>query len=190
MQGVVTFRAFGWVPNGIARDDQLLDDSQRPWWALQLMQRYLQFVLQLLVALLADVVVALATRMRSWSYSIDADGSGGNTDCTGASLVTLMTFGTALADFVRTFTTVEISIGAVSKLKTFGETVKLENRPNENAVTPAEWPMRGNIEIIGVSASYDGNNVTQSRPKRLALRDLHLSITAGEEIAICGRSGR
>lgn len=27
MQGIATFRAFGWVPNGIARSDQLLDDS-------------------------------------------------------------------------------------------------------------------------------------------------------------------
>lgn len=151
MQGIATFRAFGWVPSGIARSDQLLDDSQRPMWALQLMQRYLQFVLQVVVAVLAVVVVALATRMRPSSDNADAS----NTGYTGASLVTLMTFGTALANFVRTFTTVETSIGAVSRLKSFGENVRSENLPGENVVPPPVWPVRGNIEITGVSASYE-----------------------------------
>lgn len=150
MQGIATFRAFGWVPSGIARSDQLLDDSQRPMWVLQLMQRWLQFVLQVVVAVLAVVVVALATQMRHRPDEVDT----ANTGYTGASLVTLMTFGAALANFVRTFTTVETSIGAVSRLKSFGENVRSENLPGENVVPPAEWPMRGNIEITGVSASY------------------------------------
>lgn len=95
------------------------------------------------MAALAIAVVALATQLRS------------NTAVTGASLVTLMNFGEALSYIVRFYTMLETSIGAVSRLKTFSDTVKSENLEGEDVIPGKEWPLRGTITLKGVSASYE-----------------------------------
>lgn len=77
-----------------------------------------------------------------------------NTALTGASLVTLMTFGDILNYIIRWFTQIETSIGAVGRLKNFGETVQPETKDTEDLVPPEEWPLRGNINIKDISASY------------------------------------
>jgi ABC-type multidrug transport system fused ATPase/permease subunit len=100
------------------------------------------FVLQLAVAVLAAVVVVLATQLRTSSA------------LTGASLVTLMTFGDVLNYIIRWWTQIETSIGAVSRLKGFGEKVPSESLEGEDVVPDKGWPFRGGIEIDGVSASY------------------------------------
>lgn len=107
-----------------------------------MVQRWLGFALQTVVAVLAVVVVTLATQLRS------------STGLTGASLVTLMTFGDILNYIIRWYTQIETSIGAVSRLKNFSRKVKPESLEGENTVPPKEWPLKGGIEICEVSASY------------------------------------
>jgi ATP-binding cassette subfamily C (CFTR/MRP) protein 1 len=109
-----------------------------------MVQRWLGFTLQVVVAILAVSVVTLATQLRS------------STGLTGASLVTLMTFGDILNYIIRWWTQIETSIGAVSRLKSFSEKVKSESMEGEDVAPPREWPLRGGIQITGVSASYDG----------------------------------
>ncbi len=75
-------------------------------YLLAMIQRWLGFALQCVIAILAVVVITLATQMRS------------NVGFTGASLVTLMTFGDAVSLIITCYTRVETSIGAVSRLKT------------------------------------------------------------------------
>lgn len=142
IKGVATFRAFGWVQDGIDLNNRHLDTSQRPAYLLAMIQRWLGFTLQLVVAFLAFIIVTLATQLRS------------NTAFTGASLVTLMAFSDSLSHIVRMYTTLETSIGAVSRLKGFSERVKSENLEGEDVVPPREWPLRGGIQINDVSASY------------------------------------
>jgi ATP-binding cassette, subfamily C (CFTR/MRP), member 1 len=107
-----------------------------------MVQRWLLLTLQLLVAVLAIAVVTLATQLRS------------STGLTGASLVTLMTFGDILNYIISWYTQIETSIGAVSRVKKFGEQIKSESKPGEDVVPPREWPLEGRIQITGVSASY------------------------------------
>ncbi|KAH6702083.1 P-loop containing nucleoside triphosphate hydrolase protein [Leptodontidium sp. MPI-SDFR-AT-0119] len=177
IKDVATFRAFGWVPNGIETNNLLLNTSQRPAYLLAMVQRWLLFTLQILVMLLAVGVVTLATQLRASS------------GFTGASLVTLMTFGDVLNYIIRWFTQIETSIGAVTRLKNFSQNfsqnVKPESLEGENVIPPREWPMRGAIQISGVSASYASTGNESS----LAIKNLNLSIRPGEKVAICGRSG-
>lgn len=140
---MTTFRAFGWVQDGIDLNNHLLDTSQRPTYLLAMVQRWLGFNLQMVVATLAVTVVTLATQVRS------------NTAMTGASLVSLMTFGDVLKYIIRWWTQLETSIGAVSRLKSFGEKVESESLDGEDVKPPREWPLGGAIEISGVSASYE-----------------------------------
>ena len=108
-----------------------------------MVQRWLGFALQMIVALLAVIVVTLATQLRS------------STAMTGASLITLMTLGNILNYIVRWYTQIETSIGAVSRLKSFSDHVKPENLEGEDIIPPTEWPTHGGIQLNGVSASYE-----------------------------------
>ncbi|KAI5924949.1 ATPase-like protein [Camillea tinctor] len=182
IKGLATFRAFGWVGAGTELNNKMLNESQRPYYLLYIVQRWLLFALQIVVALVALTVVTLATQLR------------GNTALTGASLVTLMTFGDVLNYIIRWWTQLETSIGAVSRLKNFSEKVKPEDQEGEDMVPPPEWPLRGAIEIRGVSASYEDEDSLYNTQKNdglvsPALKDLTLSIRPGEKVAICGRSG-
>ena len=142
IKGVATFRAFGWMPQSIEVNNKLLDTSQRPAYLLAMIQRWLGFVLRVVVAVLAVAIVSLSTQMRS------------NSAFTGASLVTLMSFGDGLSYLIIFYTLLETSIGAVSRLKTFGEKVQPETQKGEDVIPPREWPLMRRIQIKDVSASY------------------------------------
>ncbi|KAL9106441.1 MAG: hypothetical protein Q9227_008529 [Pyrenula ochraceoflavens] len=188
IRGLATFRAFGWIQDGMAFNNRLLDTSQRPFYLLYMVQRWLGFVLKIIVAMLAVSVVTLSTQVHS------------STTLTGASLVTLMTFGDVLDYIIRWWTQLETSIGAISRLKNFSEKVKSENLEGEDITPPEQWPLNGDIKINGVSASYSiaegsardpDRNCDESAEsiKNFALKDLQLNIRPREKIAICGRSG-
>ncbi|PNY23797.1 Uncharacterized protein TCAP_06269 [Tolypocladium capitatum] len=183
INGLVTLRAFGWVDHYLQVNNQLLDDSQRPAYLLAMAQHWLTFVLNLLVAIIAIVVVVLSTQIKSIA----------SVGFTGASLVTLMSFGESISLLITYYTLLETSIGAVSRLKSFSENVPSESLSRDDILPPQMWPHSGGIEIRGVSASYAGpiENKAEGGPESmdLALKDLNISISPGEKVAICGRSG-
>jgi ABC-type multidrug transport system fused ATPase/permease subunit len=133
----------GFISKDISKNASLLDSSQQPAYLLAMVQEWLNLVLDLVVMVLAAVLTTLAVRLHS--------GSG----FTGASLVTLMGFGENLSGIVIFYTRLETSIGAIARLKTFNETVKPEEREDEDIVPPELWPQSGVVEFKGVSASYE-----------------------------------
>ncbi|KAL0930703.1 ABC transporter [Colletotrichum truncatum] len=183
LNGLATLRALGSIPSTINSHNELLDTSQRSAYQLAIVQRWLQLTLKFLVAIIATIVVALATQLRA------------NTGFTGASLVTLMSFGDTLTTIVQSYTKLETSIGAVARLKTFSDMVTPEARPGEDMVPNEGWPTKGTIHVSAVSASYEETQVLHGLanenklPSDVALRDINLSIRSGEKVAICGRTG-
>ncbi|CAK7227110.1 hypothetical protein SBRCBS47491_006458 [Sporothrix bragantina] len=176
MKGLATFRAFGWVEPGIALNDQLVDRSQRPAYLLAMIQRWLTFTLQFVVALLSTTVVTLATQLRS------------NTAFTGASLILLMNFGDILGFIMYSYTLLETSLGAISRLKTFRESVHNESyydNAAETVLPPPSWPTRGAIRLQNVTATYEN----PSKAPHLVLDHISLTFRAGAKVAICGRTG-
>ncbi|KAI7783325.1 hypothetical protein LA080_012080 [Diaporthe eres] len=149
---------------------------QRPAYLLLMIQSWLNLVLDLVVMVMAAVLTTLAVRLHS------------NSGFAGASLVSLMSFGENLSGIVIFYTQLETSIGAVARLKTFSDEVKPEDRDEEDIVPPEQWPLTGVVELTGVSAAYDVEDQTDGKPN-LALRDIHLKISSGEKVAICGRTG-
>ncbi|KAK2022803.1 ABC transporter [Colletotrichum zoysiae] len=181
IKGVATIRAFGWTDKEIGFNQSLLDTSQRPAYLLAMIQQWLVVTMQLMVACLAVVLVGLAIGLRASS------------GFTGASLVTVMSLGETISWLIRTYTQLETSIGAVARIKTFSEKVAPENLAGEDIEPPEEWPMNGEIDIRGVSASYRNEEQTSSdgvvTPPSLALKDLTFSIRPGQKVALCGRTG-
>ncbi|KAI1375326.1 ABC transporter [Hypoxylon crocopeplum] len=169
LAGLPTIRAFGWFPHYLARNNALLDDSQRPSYLLAMAQQWLALKMNVLVAILAVVLVSLATQLRSEAGNV------------GAGLVTLITLGTTLTSIVVAYTGLETSLGAISRLKSFGEETELE-KSNAGDVSPDKaWPTRGRVQMQRVEASYDGTNKV--------LKGLNLIVEPGEKIALCGRTG-
>lgn len=170
LTGLPTIRAFGWFPYQLARNNALLDDSQRPSYLLAMAQQWLTLTMNVLVAIVAVILVVLATQL------------GADAGNVGAGLVTLITLGAVLISIVTAYTGLETSLGAISRLKSFGEETELEDRERGGVVPNERWPMRGHLQVRGVEASYDGTD--------RVLKGLTLVVEAGGKIAICGRTGR
>ncbi|KAF5487949.1 ABC transporter FUM19 [Colletotrichum fructicola] len=175
IRGLVTFRAFGWTDEATRLNSSLLDTSQRPEYLLSMVQRWLSFVLGIVVALIAVLVVTLSTQLRS------------NAGFAGASMVSIMSFGRTLANLVEKYTLLETSIGAVVRLRSFFENTPREKLAGEVVVPPASWPEKALVAIKGVSASYTSD--TASDYANLALQNLTLTIEPGQKVAVCGRTG-
>jgi ABC-type multidrug transport system fused ATPase/permease subunit len=122
----------------------LLDSSQRPAYLLAMVQHCLSFILSAVVTVLATLIVVLTTQVKTIT------GPG----LAGASMVTLMSIGDYVSQMIVMYTLLETSIGAVSRLKSFRETVLPESSPEEHAVLPPLWPWHGAVNIEAISASY------------------------------------
>lgn len=143
VKGITTLRAFGWIPESLSLNSKYIDNSQQPAYLLVMTQKWLALVLQLIIAGLAVIIVSLSTQLRTTSTAF-----------TGASLITLMNFSNILAVIVRSYTMLETSIGAIARLKSFGESVIPESNNDVDKSCDLDWPSQASIEINGVSASY------------------------------------
>ncbi|KAF7856278.1 hypothetical protein EAF04_009806 [Stromatinia cepivora] len=172
LSGLTTIRAFGWAEKFREQNLTLLDTSQKPYYLLFCIQRWLGLVLDLLVTALAVILMILIVKLRtniSPGY-------------VGLALLNVMTFNEALARIIKNWTNMETAVGAVSRLKNFSAITVSENLPSEIESVPENWPVFGAIEFRNVKASYIPNSIP-------VIHNLNLSIKPGEKIGICGRSG-
>ncbi|KAK8017726.1 P-loop containing nucleoside triphosphate hydrolase [Apiospora rasikravindrae] len=188
--GLATIRAFGWQEDLILRADERLDASQKPFYLLYSIQRWLNLVLDLLVAVVAIVLVAIAVSLRSAT----------SVGFTGVALFNIMTLSAALKSAISSWTLLETSIGAVARVKRFEESTPNENNAVEGEGAtpqqqqsppppppPDDWPTTGAIVFDRVTATYkDDNDDVETKP---AISDLSLVVNHGDKIGICGRSG-
>ena len=65
LNGLSTIRAFGWKQESKETNKRLLDYSQRPYYLLYCIQRWLNLVLDLIVTAEAVLVVGLALGLKS-----------------------------------------------------------------------------------------------------------------------------
>ncbi|KAJ4270222.1 hypothetical protein NW762_001898 [Fusarium torreyae] len=177
LPGLATIRAFGWVNAVIQANHALVDRSQRPFYLLMIVQRWLVLVLDLTTTALALLLVGLAVRFRG---EVDVG-------LTGVSLVQLISLSETVNMLIQFWTSIETSIGAVARIKQFAEKAGEENLPGERQDPPSQWPDKGAVHISDLTASYgdeDGNGDTIK-----ALNAVNLAIKAGEKVGICGRTG-
>ncbi|KAJ6139789.1 ABC transporter integral membrane type 1 [Penicillium samsonianum] len=171
LEGLPTIRAFGWQDASSKILTQHLDRSQTPYYMLLCAQRWLNLVLDIVVMALATVVVTLAVMLRSSTDS----------SLLGVALNNILGFNQMLSYFITSWTTLETSLGAIARVKSFVETTPSENKLGTAAELPTSWPDRGDIDIQGLSLRYpDGT---------LALDNISMHICPGEKIGICGRTG-
>lgn len=144
LSGLTTIRAFAWQDELITLNDQRLDRSQKPFYLLYSIQRWLNLVLDLITCGLAIVLTAVSINLRGHVSPGFA----------GVALYNVMTLSAAMKAAVTVWTVLETSIGAVARVKSFEETTSSENKPEETETPPENWPSQGGLELQGVNASY------------------------------------
>lgn len=100
---MVTIRAFGWEKEIENENIICLDKSQQPFYLLLCLQRWLNIVLDLMVAAVATGVITLAVVMKGTV-------SGGQI---GMALNIVLIANTTLLNLVESWTNLEISLGAM-----------------------------------------------------------------------------
>ncbi|KAF3384453.1 Metal resistance protein YCF1 [Penicillium rolfsii] len=172
LQGLVTLRAFGWQHGMEMKNIELLDYSQRPFYFMFTIQRWLTLSLDLVVAGIAVLLIVLVVVLRGTSL-----GAGS----VGVALLNVIQFSQSIKLMVTFWTNLETHIGSIVRVKEFTHDVDSEDQPGENGDIPPDWPSNGSVSFHSVSAAY--------RPSEPVLNDVSLSVSAGEKIGICGRTG-
>ena len=144
IEGLPTIRSFGWQREFIQTNIRYLDGSQRPYYFLFCIQRWLSLVLDLMATAMAVLVVGLAIRYRQ----LTDPGS------LGVSMTSVLGFNVSLSQFINGFTLLETSLGAISRLRNFVNDTPAEAKVDEVEEPPLDWPTRGLIEIKNVTVYH------------------------------------
>jgi ATP-binding cassette, subfamily C (CFTR/MRP), member 1 len=171
LSGLATIRAFGWQTALQDKNEALLDRSQRPFYLLYAVQRWLTLVLDLILAAVAVLLIVLVVKLRG---TISAGGIG-------LALLNVIQFGQSIKLLVTFWTNLETHIGSVARIRSFTANTKPEDLDGEDNAPPPNWPSAGAIQFSEVSAAYKSDQPV--------LKSVTLDIKAGEKIGIVGRTG-
>ncbi|KAI1033937.1 hypothetical protein LB503_010963 [Fusarium chuoi] len=169
LDGLATVRAYGWAAWYLRRGIEVLERSQVPFHFLQSAQVTLNLSVDLFVATLALVVISIAV--------VQMNTSGGSL---GLALFNIVGLGQSVKGVVFFWTSLEITLGAVARIRDFTEDTKSEHESDTKP--PVEWPSRGEIHFSDVTLTH-----STSLPPTIS--NLTLDIKPGSKMAICGRTG-
>jgi len=171
IEGLATIRGFG-IQEAF-QDEFLaqLDESQKAFYIMMTIQRWLLLVLDGTVSGMTVVLVAIALLVPSSSSA------GG----LGVALTSVLSFNQNLQLLIVSWTSVETSLGSVARTKSFEETTPNENVSETGHMPERSWPS-GRIEIKDLRVQYGEETV--------ALKDLGFVTEPGQKLGICGRTGR
>ncbi|KAJ5598777.1 hypothetical protein N7537_008861 [Penicillium hordei] len=173
--GIITVRALGWKEDLMNEHLHNLDHSQKPYYMLYCIQRWLNVVLDIFVASIAIILVGFALGFSNAT----SQGS------IGLAMLNVMEFNQSLSMLINSWTGLETSLGAIARVKDFLAEAKAEGSEMEDETPTNEWPKRGYIQMTGVTAKYNVGDV-QSQP---AIRDVNLELQPGQQVLITGRTG-
>ncbi|OAA57757.1 multidrug resistance-associated protein [Cordyceps fumosorosea ARSEF 2679] len=172
IDGLATIRAFGWQRAVEQRNIDAIDLSMRPVFLMRCLNRWLLIVLELIVSTVAVAIVASAV--------MGGSGTGTGT-AVGVALNLVILTNTTLIALVISFTDLEVSLGAISRLKEVEEMTPQEDLPHEIVVPDAHWPTRGELVLKDLATGYRINNNVLSH--------VDLVASAGQKLIVCGRTG-
>lgn len=144
LSGLATVRAFGWQEFLEEKARDLLDRSQRPFYLLFAVQRWLTLVLDLVVAAIAVLLIVLVVVLRGKL----APGY------VGVALLNVILFSQSVKLLIGFWTQLETHIGSVARIKTFTTDAISENLKGEDQTPPQNWPSDGRIEFQDITACY------------------------------------
>ncbi|PYH42243.1 multidrug resistance-associated protein [Aspergillus saccharolyticus JOP 1030-1] len=174
MTGIASIKAYNWQQRWQTTFEALLDQSQQPIYMQFCIQQWLTLVLDLTVAVIAAVFVAVCVPLQGTI----APG------LIGVALNLIITFSQSLNEVVKSWTQLETAVGAVSRVYDFSheEAPGMEEDATNLDSLPGDWPSAGEIQFRDACVAYRPTDAP-------ILSSLTLTIPAGSKVAICGRSG-
>ncbi|KAF9783049.1 hypothetical protein IL306_010591 [Fusarium sp. DS 682] len=173
--GLSTIRSFGWTNELLDESFRMLNTSQKPFYLMFCIQRWLELVLDLLVAGMAILLVTIALRIPGTT----SEGA------IGLAMVNLLGLNLTLTTVIDQWTTLETSLGAIARLKSFIQSTPNENKQDETEA-PANW-LVGEIVFDGVTASYSGKSSLILSILRLLELQKGTILIDGEDLASVSR---
>ncbi|KAJ5907320.1 multidrug resistance-associated protein [Penicillium taxi] len=170
VEGLATIQAFGWEADFRIANSKLLDATQRTYYMLNCIQRWLTLVLDLIVAAEAVIVVSLAVSLRHIT----------SVGLLGVSLNSILAFNGSLSSLISGWTQLEISLGSILRVKDFELQVPCEISTEQREV-PIDWPSQGAIKISDMTAQYNSGVAV--------LSNVSLKLLPGQKIGVYGRTG-
>lgn len=122
---------------------QLVDDSQKPFYIMYSLQKWLGFVLDFMASTVSIALVAIAVHLPT---SFTQAGLG-------VAFLQLIRTGTTMNRLISTWTTMEVSLGSLLRIHLFNIETPVEREESFVKLDP-EWPHDGKIEFEGVTARY------------------------------------
>ncbi|KAK1564091.1 P-loop containing nucleoside triphosphate hydrolase protein [Colletotrichum navitas] len=171
VEGVVTIRAFGWQKEVQQANIESLDVSQQPSYILFCLQQWLSIVLDLIVGAVATGIIVLAVTLKGTTTAGQI----------GMALNIVLVANNTLFSLVTSWTNLEISLGAISRIRKLETETPKEDGLSENYIPDETWPSLGNIQINNVAVGYNSES--------LVLKDFTMNIVAGQQVLVCGRTG-
>ncbi|KAF6819357.1 ABC multidrug transporter [Colletotrichum sojae] len=172
LEGLATIRAFKWGDAFEKTNMGRLDNSQRPSYLLACLQRWLTFSVDMTITIMALILIVLVTTLREQIGPAFI----------GIALNNVLSFSATIKAVITSWVTLEVSLGAVARVRNFAANVKPEGYSDAPLAEPdGEWPTKGAIEFNDVTASYPSGGTV--------LKGVSMSIQPGQKVAICGRTG-
>lgn len=144
--GIHHIRAYKWQAQFIWQALALLDSSQRPYYMMFCIQRWLTLVVDLTVMAVAVIVVTFALFFPSTTSAA----------AIGLALLNIVTFSDSMAVLVSSWARLETSLGAIARTKWFNSETPVEHDATESSGENMSegWPLYGRIDFMDVTAKY------------------------------------
>lgn len=140
--GLLHIRAFGWEQQCLEEGLSWLDASQKPFYHMFAIQRWLTLAMDLIVLSMAMVLLPVAFNVESSSTA----------NSVALSLITLIYFSDSLSGIIMYWTHVETGLGALARIRNLVQTTPQETK-RDGEVGP-NWPESGRVEMVDVVAKY------------------------------------
>lgn len=175
VDGAATIQAFGWESAFSSKGLTLLDEAQKPYYILRIIQIWLEVVVGLFVAVMTAMLITLCV-------SVPSSTSAG---AIALAFTHVLTLGGMLAELVQSWTSMETSLGSVERIKSFESNTPSEKEAKDPQAVVSSWPSEGRLELQSITASYKSADGTSVK----ALNEVTISIQPGQKVGICGRTG-
>lgn len=141
--GLAHIRSFKW--QYLSQSLHALDYSQKPFYYMFCIQRWLNLVSDLFVLGIATILVSIALCVQNTTSQ----------NAIGLALLTVIQFGDSVTALINTWINMETSLGAVARIRSFvQDTPSEEDGTSAGTALPSGCLKRGEIEMVDVTATY------------------------------------
>lgn len=144
--GLTHIRGFGYNIKYLHQSFVLLDFSQRPFYFMFCIQRWLCLVADL-------IVLGIATALVSFALCTTGQGTASQGSM-GLALLNLVNFGVVISGLIEDWRFLETSLGAISRIRSFVQTTPTEQKRCSELELPSGCLQRGAIEMKDVTSTY------------------------------------